>query len=744
MPCSSSLCRDAIVVPALLIGLFATSAKAVTYDTVPVGNTGNVMDIATGYGGVNYPYEIGRFEVTAGQYTDFLNAVAKFDPYNLWHSNMELSDVPHNPTWGQHGPQIVRSGFAGSFQYNVAPDWENRPVNHVSMQDAMRFVNWMHNGQPTTGVLDASTTEDGTYTLNGVAAGTTSVPDNAEIYAVVDSPEEGRQPDWTWALPTLDEWYKAAYHKNDGDTSNYFAYATGSDALPNYVLPSKMASQGCVAGCTVDASGNVITPDPGNFATHSGPGGGNDISGIGPPYYRTEVGEWENSPSPYGAFDMAGNVQEMTTTITVEETTPGDATGEMARMGGTFVYSDYMNSGFIIHSNAFAQNNNSGFRMIRPSGGAISCENGCDWAATEGGNWKDGGNWIPALVPDAGGHKAVLGGSIQADSTVFTDVDRTLAEITFDNGSASYNVSGQGTVKFAATSGTAKINVDDGDHEFQARVQLDGNTTTNVSTGNTLAFNNLLDLNGNTLTKTGLGTIAVNNDLLSGNGGTLDCAQGVCSGVGTISGNVNTSGGTIAPGNSPGTLTIDGNYNQTSGGTLAIEIGGTSAGIDHDVLNVLGDASLAGTLSVSLIDGFTPSGGNTFKVLTATGGLNDAGLTLGGSDAASFTMNIDTTNDWIMLMTAGAGQPGDYNGNGVVDAADYTIFRDNLGGNSAVLGGNGSGAATVVQADYDLWKQNFGSSGTGSSAAVPEPCSYVLMTLGLLALVACRGRQKPQ
>ena len=68
--------------------------------------------------------------------------------------------------------------------------------------------------------------------------------------------------------------------------------ATGSDALPNYVLPSKMASQGCVAGCTVDASGNVITPDPGNFSTHSGPGGDQDISGIGPPYYRTEVGEW--------------------------------------------------------------------------------------------------------------------------------------------------------------------------------------------------------------------------------------------------------------------------------------------------------------------------------------------------------------------------------------------------------------------------------------------------------------------
>ena len=129
-------------------------------------------------------------------------------------------------------------------------------------------------------------------------------------------------------------------------------------------------------------------------------------------------------------------------------------------------------------------------------------------------------------------------------------------------------------------------------------------------------------------------------------------------------------------------------------------------------------------------------------MLTAGGELTDAGLTLGGSAAASFTMSVDTMNDWTMLTTAGAGLPGNYNGNGTVDAANYTIFRDNLGGDSAVLGGNGSGAATVVQADYDLWKQNFGAS--GSSAAVPEPCSYVLMPLGLLALVACRERQKPQ
>ena len=66
----------------------------------------------------------------------------------------------------------------------------------------------------------------------------------------------------------------------------------------------------------VDNSGNLSgtgTPfveseiDPGNYATYNSDGW---PPGIGPPYYRTEVGEWENSASPYGTFDQGGNVWE--------------------------------------------------------------------------------------------------------------------------------------------------------------------------------------------------------------------------------------------------------------------------------------------------------------------------------------------------------------------------------------------------------------------------------------------------
>ena len=65
--------------------LAAGAAQAVVIDTVPVGNAGNAAD-TTGYGSVAYTYNIGKYEVTAGQYTAFLNAVAATDTYALYNT----------------------------------------------------------------------------------------------------------------------------------------------------------------------------------------------------------------------------------------------------------------------------------------------------------------------------------------------------------------------------------------------------------------------------------------------------------------------------------------------------------------------------------------------------------------------------------------------------------------------------------------------------------------------------------
>ena len=78
--------------------------------------------------------------------------------------------------------------------------------------------------------------------------------------------------------------------------------------------------------------------------------------------------------------------------------------------------------------------------------------------------------------------------------------------------------------------------------------------------------------------------------------------------------------------------------------------------------------------------------------------------------------------------------PGNFNGDGIVDAADYTVWRDHLGeANEGFLNGNGDGLNGINQDDYALWKANFSNTAIGTgSGIVPEPTSVALLAIGLL------------
>ena len=249
---------------------------AVTFDWAAVGNPGNTAD-TTGFGAVQYTYRISKHEVTNAQYTEFLNAVAATDTNGLYNTEME-SDARGG---------IIQTGFSGNFSYAVKAGRGNNPVVYVSFFEVMRFVNWLENGQPT-GAQGPATTEEGVYTIN-------------------DGLSETRTASATYSIPSEDEWYKAAYHKNDGITGNYWDHPTSTDAIPFSDQPP--------------GSGAPDTSNAARYANYFNDDG--DVSGYNDGYavtgsiaynqsqnYLTDVGAYSFSESPYGTFDQVGNVFE--------------------------------------------------------------------------------------------------------------------------------------------------------------------------------------------------------------------------------------------------------------------------------------------------------------------------------------------------------------------------------------------------------------------------------------------------
>ena len=89
----------------------------------------------------------------------------------------------------------AEAASAAAIAYTAKPNMGDKPVNFVSWYDAIRFANWLNNGQGD------GDTETGAYTL----LGGTPTPSNGSSIT--------RNPGATWFLPSEDEWYKAAYYQ---------------------------------------------------------------------------------------------------------------------------------------------------------------------------------------------------------------------------------------------------------------------------------------------------------------------------------------------------------------------------------------------------------------------------------------------------------------------------------------------------------------------------------------------------
>ena len=240
------------------IALSTPAFAVVTIDYVTVGNAENTAD-ATGFGRVDYAYQIGKNEVTISQYAEFLNNAATTDTHGLWNNQMG-SDA--------NIAGITQAGSSGSYSYSVTGSGL-RPITYVSWFDAARFTNWMHNGQ------GSGSTETGAYTLNGAMGGIITKNVSAQ----------------SW-LPSEDEWYKAAYYdpnKGGVGVGGYWAQATQSNT---------------VAGNTIGTANSANYFDGDYAVTQS-----NSYSSS--QNYLTDVGAYgANSDSAYGTNDQAGNVFE--------------------------------------------------------------------------------------------------------------------------------------------------------------------------------------------------------------------------------------------------------------------------------------------------------------------------------------------------------------------------------------------------------------------------------------------------
>jgi len=156
----------------------------------------------------------------------------------------------------------------------------------------------------------------------------------------------------------------------------------------------------------------------------------------------------------------------------------------------------------------------------------------------------------------------------------------------------------------------------------------------------------------------GFGTVIVSN------GGVITAPQsiivwtnGVLAGNGTVVGGVNNAGGIIAPGLSPGTLTIDGGLNFDSG-TLETEVAGTRAG-QFDVLRVTGDAIFSGgTMRFYFINGYLPRAGESVRVLEAQSvtGLENMAVEIDGLSPA-FRYNVNTGSGGVTLVAVSDAAP---------------------------------------------------------------------------------------
>jgi formylglycine-generating enzyme len=661
---------------ASLVGAGVASAN-ITIATVRVGNPGNAADV-TGFGSVAYSYNIGEYDVTSTQYTAFLNAVAATDTYGVYNSNMAAIDGGD--------PGIVQSGSPGSYSYSVAGDRGNFPMTEVTYWDTVRFANWLDNGQPK-GAEGAGTTETGTYTLTPTGIANDTVTRNAN---------------YTWAVTSENEWYKAAYYTPLGGTGN---------SNPNYWLYATQS--------------NTITLAQANFWITQPP-----------PLDTTPVGSYPY-PSYYGTYDQAGDVWNWNETI--YNSTIGVDRGIR---GGDFHYSSEYNMTSLedIYDNPNVEVAEIGFRVSQ----AVIVP---QWSPNASGDWNVAANWISNTVPNSVDAEADFFGAISANHTIFTDTPVTVGTIDFNNANT-YEITGAGSLTLqTSVLPNAQVIVQAGTQEINLPTTIASNTIFNVTTGATLVIANPLTIDsGETLTTTGGGTVKYESIVNVQAGANAVFANSTNANQLSLASTANAS---ITSSNGGAVVEVD---NLSNAGTLDIAN-------NKLIVNYGNGADPISSIRSQVISGYDNGTWEGTGITSSTARTNSGSYGLGYADAADpgnpaglasgtievmYTLLGDATlsgevneADFIILATnfgkdVTGWDQGDFNNDGVVDASDFAVLAANFGKTAS--------GATVALPAGDWAALDAFAAANGLSADVPEPASLGLVLFATIGFLGLRVR----